>query len=91
MVSKEEFEEMWGKRCGDVKRVRLESGGVVLATDYYIIGFVLYLIINQELNCSFDLRNIKGIERDEKKQRKQIEKDVIIAKAEVAMEESGDR
>ena len=34
---------------------------------------------------------LEVMERDEKKQRKQIEKDVIIAKAEVAMEESGDR
>ena len=43
----------------------------------------------KRLNFLKDLLEV--MERDEKKQRKQIEKDVIIAKAEVAMEESGDR
>ena len=64
VVSKEEFEEMWGKRYGDVKRIRLGSRGVVSATEYYIIGSRLYLIINHELIGSFGLENIAGIERN---------------------------
>ena len=43
----------------------------------------------KRLNFLKDLLEV--MEGDEKKQRKQIEKDVIIAKAEVAIEESGDR
>lgn len=64
MVSKEEFEEMWGKRYGDVKRIRFGSRSIVSASEYYIIGSNLYLIINHKLIGAFDLGNITGIERD---------------------------
>ena len=46
---------------------------------------------NEKKRLDFLKDLLEVMERDEKKQRKQIEKDVIIAKAEVAMEESGDR
>ena len=46
---------------------------------------------NEKKRLNFLKDLLEVMERDEKKQRKQIEKDVIIAKAEVAMEESGDR
>ena len=46
---------------------------------------------NEKRRLDFLKDLLEVMERDKEKQRKQIEKDVIIAKAEVAIEESGDR
>ena len=61
MITKEEFQEMWGKRYGDVKKVRFGTRSIISTSEYYIIGSRLYLIINHELIGSFGLENVSGI------------------------------